>query len=185
VKTLQLQQVQQLVLPLVHVQADHDLVTIHSLLRRVHRGLAIIHLLLAVLDRVQREAYLVHRVQQVPGRVDQVVQAAIVPVALADRVPADQVVQAQIVPVALVGKVVQAEIVPVALVDRVQLVPVAVLLVPEHQVEHQVEHLAAGRAGVQIQPAAAATQQAHLENQVADLLRVASQSGPSVKSLTT
>jgi hypothetical protein len=169
------------VLPLVHVQADHDLVTIHSLLRRVHRGLAIIHLLLAVLDRVQREAYLVHRVQQVPGRVDQVVQAAIVPVALADRVPADQVVQAQIVPVALVGKVVQAQIVPVALVDRVQLVPVAVLLVPEHQVEH----LAAGRAGVQIQPAAAATQQAHLENQVADLLRVASQSGPSVKSLTT
>jgi hypothetical protein len=96
---------------------------------------------------------------------------------------AAQVVQAVLVDLA--AQVVQAEIVPVASVDLVPQEPVVVLLVPVLQVEHQVERLAADQVDARTQREVVATQQAHSENPVADLLRVASQSAPSVKSSTT
>jgi hypothetical protein len=80
---------------------------------------------------------------------------------------------------------VQVEIVPAALVDLVQQVLVVASLVPAHQVALQVEHLAADQVDVRTQLAVVATQPAHLENPEAGLLRVASQSAPSVKSSTT
>jgi hypothetical protein len=95
----------------------------------------------------------------------------------------DQVVQVEIVPAALADNV-QVEIVPAASVDLVQQVLVA-SLVPAHQVAHQVERQGAGQVDGQTQQVVVATQQAHSENPVAGLLRVASQSAPSVKSSTT
>jgi hypothetical protein len=107
-------------------------------------------------------------------------------VVLAVNVQAD--LAAQVVQAVLVDKVEQvalAEIVQAVLVDLVQQEPVVVLLVPVHQVELQAEHLAADQVDVRTQLAVVATQQAHLENPEAGLLRVASQSAPSVKSSTT
>jgi hypothetical protein len=95
-------------------------------------------------------------------------------VVLAVNVQAD--LAAQVVQAVLVDKVEQ-----VALVAIVQVA----LVEPVHQVELQVEHLAADQVDVRTQLAVVATQPAHLENPEAGLLRVASQSAPSVKSSTT
>jgi hypothetical protein len=73
----------------------------------------------------------------------------------------------------------------VVLAHLVQREPVVVLLVLAHQVAYQVAPQEVVRVGVRIQLVAGATPQAHLESQVADHLRVASQSAPSVKSSTT
>jgi hypothetical protein len=121
--------------------------------------------------------------------VDQVAQVVIVLVAIAQvvsvvNVQVDQVVQVAIVQVVSVAHV-QVEIAQVDLVDHVRQVLVADSLVRVRQAQLQVALRVEGQVVVRIQQAAVATQQAHLENQVADLPRVASQSVPSVKSSTT
>ena len=114
-----------------------------------------------------------------------IAQVEIVQVALADNVQVDlvQVAQVEIVQVALADNVQvdQAEIVQVALVDLVQQEPVVDLPVPAHQVAHQV----ADQVADQIQLEVVVTQPVHLENLVAGLQRVVSQSAQSVKSSTT
>jgi acetone carboxylase gamma subunit len=109
---------------------------------------------------------------------------AIVQVVSGVNVQADQVVQVEIVQVDLVDHV-QVAIDQVDLVDHVRQVPVADSLARVRQAQHQVVRREAGQVVAQIQQAVVATQRAHLENQAADLPRVASQSAPSAKSSTT
>ena len=104
-------------------------------------------------------------------QVDQVAQVEIVQVDLADHVQVDQVVQ--------------VEIVQVDLADHVQQVLAAALREQARLVEHQVEHQVVVQVVVLTQPVVVAILLAHLVNRVAVLQRVASQSGLSVKSLTT
>jgi G3E family GTPase len=123
----------------------------------------------------------VHLVQRALVQVDQVAQAVLAPSVQVGL--AAQVAQAEIVLVVLVDLVPQEPV--VVLVDLVRQAQAAVLLVLVHQVELQAQPLAADQVDVRTQLAVVATQQAHLESQVADHLRVASQSVPSVKSSTT
>jgi hypothetical protein len=121
------------------------------------------------------------------GQVAQVeiVQVAIVQVVLVVNVQVDQVVQVAIVQADLVDQVVQVAIVQADLVDHVRQVLVADSLVRVRQAQLQAARQVADQVVVRIQQADVATQRAHLENQAADLPRVASQSAPSVKSSTT
>jgi hypothetical protein len=113
-----------------------------------------------------------------------IAQAAIVQVASVVNVQVDQVVQAAIVQADLVAHV-QVVIVQVDLVAHVRQVLVVDSRVRVHQAQLQAVRQVADQVVGRIQQADVATQRVHLENQVAGLQRVVSQSVLSVKSSTT